>query len=165
MFSLWTWRTAYSTPFLFAEVFYIFEACYHVSLKTFVLCTEQLPFSCSFLMSILFSSWMTRVADSASWDPFQPSTIFLWLCVLLGSLGLSLLGLGCFLSALPWNETSIVAEPFLDWEKQQGYFMYLVRDTSVCIIMDFFATILLVHACNFVYRFPSSCAFPIWNFI
>lgn len=80
----------------------------------------------------------TCVADSASWDPFQPATIFLWLCVLLGSLGLSLLGLGCFLSALPWNETSIVAEPFLDWEKQQGYFMYLVRDTSVCKIMDFF---------------------------
>lgn len=62
---------------------------------------------------------------------------FFVLCVLLGSLGLSPLGLGYFLSALPWNETNIVAEAFVAWEKQQGYFMYLEHDTSVCIIMDF----------------------------
>lgn len=60
VFSPWMWRAAYSTPFLLAEIFYILEACYHVSLKTFVLHAEQLPFVFSLLMAVLFSSWMTH---------------------------------------------------------------------------------------------------------
>lgn len=122
-------RAAYSTPFLFTEIFYIFEACYLVSPKTIVLYTEQLPFVFSFLM--LFSNWVTHV-DSASWDPFYTSLQCFVVCALLGSLGLSPFGLGSFWSTLPQNEPNIAAEAFLDWEEQQGYFMYLVRDTPVC---------------------------------
>lgn len=56
VFSLRMSRAAHSAPFLPAEIFYIFEAYYCVSPKTFVLHTKQLAFFCSLLMAMLFSS-------------------------------------------------------------------------------------------------------------
>lgn len=94
------------------------------------------------------------VADSASWDPFQPSTIFLCSVCCWGPLG-----------SLHW-----VWDQYYSWglcclRKAAGLF-HVPGAWHFCLYNHgFFSKILLVHACNFVYHFPTSCAFPTWNFI
>lgn len=161
MSSPWGWAEQLSAPFLPIEIFYVFEASYCVSPKHF--CAQHQTIGFLLFMAMLFSSWMTHTWLILPLEvPFSAlHFFFLWLCVLLGSLGLF---------PLVWASLKRVASKWAQccsW-RAAGLFHISLRDTLVCIphaAMGFIGTVLLVHVCIFVYGFPTSCAFPVWNFI
>lgn len=111
---------------------------------------------CYFQVEWHMRGWFCLLRSLSALCIFFCGSVFCW--VPLGSPNWS----GLLWSALPQNEPSVVAE------EQQDYF------TCLCVTLlpaypraavGFIGTVLLVHVCIFVYGFPTSCAFPVWNFI